>query len=370
MKHSEILKRAWKILWDYKALWIFGIILVLTTASNTGNQFNWRTNNQREDGREMQFNPNEDFWPQMGEEMKKGLEEARQELERMLASENSDKLERNFVIALITLMGVILVLSIIGTVLRYVARTALIKMVDRYEETAEKLKVREGWGLGWSNDAWRIFVVDLLIFLPAFVIGAAAFSLAIVPIITITSGMPAMGVLGLVASIGLILLLSLIGLIFAAFVSLVRPVVYRKVVLEELGAIEGIKDGWKMFRSAWKQYGLMWLILKGIDLVWPLVMLPFALLSGGIALLMGGGFTFLAGGRAIESGDPSMVWPIVIGIVIVILVLMIPLAFLGGLRETFQSTSWTLAYRELKAEGLLANGNGGTLLLPEDKPQE
>ncbi len=29
MKHSEILKRAWKILWDYKALWIFGVILAI-----------------------------------------------------------------------------------------------------------------------------------------------------------------------------------------------------------------------------------------------------------------------------------------------------------------------------------------------------
>jgi hypothetical protein len=369
MKHSEILKRAWKILWDYKALWIFGIILMLTTASNTGNNFNWNSNNQRDNGREMQFNPDEDFWPQMGEEIEEGLDEAVEEMERILASENTDKLERNIFIAIISFVSLVLVLSIIGTVLKYIARTALIKMVDRYEETAEKLKARQGWGLGWSKEAWHLFLVDLIVFLPAFVVGAIVFSLAIVPIITITSGMPAMGVLGLVASIGLILLLSLAGLIFGALVSLVRPVVYRKVVLEELGAFEGIKAGWQMFRAGWKQYGLMWLILKGIDLVWPLVMFPFALLSGGIGLLLGGGFTFLTGGRAIEAGDPSMVWSIVIGVILFILVLVIPLAFLGGLRETYQSTSWTLAYREMKAEGLLANGNGGTLLLPEDEPE-
>jgi hypothetical protein len=113
----------------------------------------------------------------------------------------------------------------------------------------------------------------------------------------------------------------------------------------------------------------MWLILKGIDLVWPLVMIPFALISGLVALLFGGGFTFLMGANAIESGDPSMVWSIVLGVVLFIIILVIPLAFLGGLRETFQSTSWTLAYRELKAEGLLAEGNGGTLLLPEDEPE-
>jgi len=36
MKHAQILKRSWEILWSYKALWIFGIILALTTASGGG----------------------------------------------------------------------------------------------------------------------------------------------------------------------------------------------------------------------------------------------------------------------------------------------------------------------------------------------
>ncbi len=213
--------------------------------------------------------------------------------------------------------SVLILIGLAFAVLKYVAQTALIKMVDHFEETAEKLKAREGWRLGWSREAWRIFLVDLIVFLPAFVLFMLGFGGAIIPIITITSGMPARGVLGLVASIGLMMLLILVGLAFGALVSLIRPVVYRKVVLEEMGAWEGIKAGWQMFWQAWKQYGLMWLILKGIDLVWPLVMFPFALLSGAIALLSGGGFTFLAGGRAIESGDPAMVWPIVGGIVLV-----------------------------------------------------
>ena len=147
------------------------------------------------------------------------------------------------------------------------------------------------------------------------------------------------------------------------------------VIANPKKSIPSTKAGRKITRStrksrqAWKQYGLMWLILKGIDLVWPLVMIPFALLSGGLALLMGGGFTFLTGGNAIQSGDPAMVWPIVGGIILVIILLMVPLAFLAGLRETFQSTSWTLAYRELKAQGLLDEGNGGALLLAEDEAE-
>ena len=32
MKRTQILKRSWEILWSYKALWIFGVILTLTNT--------------------------------------------------------------------------------------------------------------------------------------------------------------------------------------------------------------------------------------------------------------------------------------------------------------------------------------------------
>ena len=367
MKHSQILKRAWKILWSYKALWIFGIILALTTASSFNNNFNWSENRNQPEPRQMDFDPDMPFWPQMWEEMGKGWEEAREEIARMLEVDNPDRLERNLIIAAVVFFSVIVALGLIGVVLRYIAETALIKMVDHFEETAEKLKMRAGWRLGWSRQAWRIFLVDLVIFIPSFIFAAIAFGSAILPIISFSYGRPASGVLSLVTSIGLILLFILFALVLGALVSLIKPVVFRKIVLEDEGVFAGIKAGWQMFRKAWKEYGLMWLILLGIDLVWPLAMLPFFLVAGALGLLLGGGVTFLTGGRLIEAGDPSMVWSIVLGGILFLVVLIVPLAFLGGLKTTFQSTSWTLAYRELKAEGVLANGNGGELLLPEDE---
>ena len=36
MKHSQVLKRAWKILWSYRALWIFGAILAVTAGTISG----------------------------------------------------------------------------------------------------------------------------------------------------------------------------------------------------------------------------------------------------------------------------------------------------------------------------------------------
>lgn len=45
MNHQQILKRAWHILWNYRAIWVFGILLALTTASGGGGgQSGWRSN--------------------------------------------------------------------------------------------------------------------------------------------------------------------------------------------------------------------------------------------------------------------------------------------------------------------------------------
>ncbi len=35
MNHANVLKRAWEILWRYRALWIFGVIVALTATSGT-----------------------------------------------------------------------------------------------------------------------------------------------------------------------------------------------------------------------------------------------------------------------------------------------------------------------------------------------
>ena len=53
MNHTQILKRSWKILWSYKTLWIFGILLALVSGggggssggSNASNRINNNNNN-------------------------------------------------------------------------------------------------------------------------------------------------------------------------------------------------------------------------------------------------------------------------------------------------------------------------------------
>ena len=33
MNHKNVLTRAWHVLWRYKALWLFGVLLALTSVS-------------------------------------------------------------------------------------------------------------------------------------------------------------------------------------------------------------------------------------------------------------------------------------------------------------------------------------------------
>ena len=52
-----------------------------------------------------------------------------------------------------------------------------------------------------------------------------------------------------------------------------------------------------------------------------------------------------------------MVWAIFIGLGLFLTVLMIPIGFVNGLKETFKSSSWTLTFREIKALKSLENGD-------------
>ena len=72
--------------------------------------------------------------------------------------------------ALITAIVVALVLFIIVlivgfTMVRYVARTALIGMVKEIEDTGTT-SVKSGFRTGWSRSAFRLFLIDLVIGIP------------------------------------------------------------------------------------------------------------------------------------------------------------------------------------------------------------
>ena len=317
MNHTKVLKRAWHIVWNYRALWVFGFILSLATGGR-GSSSGRVANN----------------WDQY----------------------STDRIPPEVVSTLIAigigLACLIVLLIIVAAIARYVAETALIRMVDDHEETGQKRSVRQGFRMGWSRAAWRLFLIDLLIGLPVAAAFILLFLLAAAPLLLWATESKAAGALGTATTVGLGLLVVLAAIVVAAILSVLKPFFRRVCVLQQMGVVESIRQGYAMVRQNLKDVVLMWLITVGLRIGWAILMIPVVLLLLVVSGVLGGALALLAGGLTGLAFEGAAPWIMggVVGIPVFLLVLAAPLAFLGGLFEVFLSSTWTLTYRELRAE--------------------
>lgn len=375
MDYIKILKRAWRMLWAYRALWIFGIILAMTTVS-WESQFMYTLGgndgaDQQDRGTTIQIDPESDVGEQIAkafeEEFKRGIEDLEKFLDEDLPIFPNG---RKIINTLIAVASVIFVLFVIGKIARYVGETALIQMVNKNEESGEKSNIKQGFRLGWSRASWRLFLIDLLFFLlltSVILLLGGIGALVAVPLLAV--GRAAQGIFGGVFAAGMIFLMVFFGFVGGAVLSLLKPFFRRVCVLDAMGVIESIRQGYAIVRKNFKETGIMWLIQVGISLVYPILSIPIVLLLSAAGVLLGGLLSLLTGGLSgwFWGGEPSIVWMISVGVVIFILVLAVPLTFLGGLRAVFQSSSWTLTFRELRTLKFLENGELPELESPEEK---
>ncbi len=156
--------------------------------------------------------------------------------------------------------------------------------------------------------------------------------------------------MGTVFSVGFILLAVCVVIALGATLSLLKRFFQRACALEQLGVIESVRQGFAVVRQNLKGVGLMWLIVLGISLAWPIAMIPAVILIMGVAVVLGGMSVLLVGGLAGLAVEGAVPWILagVVGVPTFVLVLVVPLVLLGGLREVFLSSTWTLTYRELR----------------------
>ena len=249
----------------------------------------------------------------------------------------------------------------------------MIRMVDHYEETGEKLTFRQGLRLGWSRTAWRLFLINLTIDLPLMLVLGLLFILAFAPLFLWGTGVTSVGVVGTVGAICLFFLWILVVIVVSVVFDLMKHFFRRACAIEGLGVIDSIRRGYQVMRANLKDVGVMWIIMVGINIAWPIVMIPVVLVAGFAAVVAGGGtFLVLAGLTSlITSGATPWVIAGIIAFPVFLLVLMIPLGFVGGLGATFVSSTWTLTYRELTAlEQLDPDRLAEALPAPEAEPEE
>jgi hypothetical protein len=344
MDHIKILKRAWEILWKYRVLWVFGIILALTTTSGpsgaNGTQY---TFNQSDFNNQWNMTP--------PDQIQKEIEQFFRGLEQMPKWQVEEQIITTLIAVGIGLACVILILVIVGIIARNVSETALIRLVDDYEETGEKRTFREGFRMGWSKAAVRLFLINLTSAIPMILVFLILGTLSLVPLLLWFSGNPISGVFGTISTIGLGFLSILFLIVIAVVVKVLLHFVRRVAALENLGVIDAYKKGFEILRGDLLSIFLMWLIMLGVQIGTALIMIPLVLLTLVVSGIFSGVLFLIVRGLSGLFMSGAAVWILsgAITLPVFILLLAIPLAFASGLIEVYKSTVWTLTYRELTA---------------------
>ncbi len=323
MNHSALLRRAFDLTRRYRVLWLFGILVALTGASTSApnsNNFRYSFNNADLPSRN---------------------------LPSWLPIQQMDRFVRNFnpaqyVGLFVACCCLLVLLGIAALVLRYVVRAALIRSVDQIETTGRAPTWREGFRLGWSNRTFRLWLLELVVGILVLLTIVVLLLIVALPMLLFLAQSDAARVTG--AVLALLLGLPVILIIVAGIIvlSVLGQFWSREIILADAGIGDAIRNGTAEVRRRLRDVGVLTLLMAGIQIAFSLVMIPVFFVVLVIAALLGGGL-----GYALYALAHSVGWAIALGLPIFLIVLTIPLAFVGGLFESFKSSAWTLAYREV-----------------------
>ena len=309
MNYGALIGRAWQITWRYKVLWIFGILLALTMSSG---------------GTAGGGGGNGGF----GSGASATMESAA--FAPVLAS------------FLMLCCCALLFLIVVAVIVQYVARTALYRSVDQIEEAGDGPTWREGFRLGWSSRALRMFLLDLIIGVVFVLAAMLLVGLGALPLLLLVFDNEAARIIGIVATIGLEMLIFFGLMVVGVLISIGGQFWRREIALANRGIGAALSGGVTMARHSAGNVGIMWIILTVIGVVFGLVtaMVFFALAF--MAFGAGGGL-----GYAVYALTDSPGLAILVGLPIFLLITMIPIAIVRGIYLVFDSSAWTLVYREV-----------------------
>jgi hypothetical protein len=358
MDPIKILQRSWYILWSYRALWVFGLILALAGAGANG-----RGNNNvqyQTDGQSTQA--------PLPEDMREAFQEMSREMQRLFQEGLTEAgIPKEELTALIWIAIVFvlfsLALGVIVAIGRYISETAVIRMVDEYENSGNKMTIREGFRVGWSRTSWRLFLINLLVNLPLILVVILLLIFGFIIFITISGNNDQATVFTVVGSIGILFLVIFVAVILSVLLRLLRNFFWRVCALENAGVGESLRRGFQMVRENWKNVGVMWLVMIGLGIAWAIVFviavivtLPVVLITSLIGVIVAAIPILLAVGIAslFLSGWLPWIVGVVYGLPLFLIIAFSPWLLLGSWQSVFTSTVWTLTYRELKALPALA----------------
>ncbi|HLO32106.1 MAG TPA: hypothetical protein VK249_23345 [Anaerolineales bacterium] len=349
----KILQRAWYILWNYRILWVFGLILALAAGSS----YNGGGNNG------VQYNENGNSHPAPPQNMQQFFNDLTREIQKLFREGIPQfHISGQALTAFLWVLGIFIVtmiiLGIAVAIARYVSETAVIRMVDEYENSGTKMTLRQGVRLGWSRTAWRLFLINLIVNLPAILFFLILLIAGVTIFLAVVKGNLTFTAVSIVTLIGLVFLGIFVVIVLSIILGLLRYFFWRVCALEDAGVGESLRRGFAMVRENWKSVGLMWLVMIGLGIAWIVVSLiaviitiPIVIITTIIAavvvaapaLLLVGLFSLFLGGPLPWIAAALFVLPLFF------LIAFSPWLVLGSWQSVYTSTVWTLTYREIKA---------------------
>lgn len=351
--------RAWNTIWRYKVLWIFAFLLALTGAGFSGGGSNggagvssrWQENMNHYDGYHWETPHLEDSEPQWLHEFVGWMES---DVAPLFAA---DRVLGTIIWIFVIMLAVSLVFGLLASLVRYPAETAMIRMVDDYETTGTKVKFKEGWKLGWNKRAFKMWLIDLIVGAPGFVLFIGFFIGMILFVVNMVKGETLTQIPGMIGLLILAGFLFFVLGILMIFVGLWRQFIVRAIAIENATVGEAFKQGWSMLAHNFKNAFLTWLTMLGLGIAFgmALVIVLIVLVPAFAVMTLPGALVAAIPG-AIAYGISSIfttnwaAW-IIAGLVFMpffFMVVFSPATFVNGWFTLFSSSMWTQTYREMK----------------------
>jgi len=321
MDYGEVFSKAWKIIWKYKILWLFGIFASCSGGGGGGGG----------SGSGMQYSgDNYGYY------------------------NNMNHIEPWAVVLIIAgVLLLALIITIIVVAVSTIGRAGLIqgtKMADEDEDA----QLTFGSVFNSSKPFfWRVLGLNLLI-----MVGYMAL-LMVLGMIFLFGTIFTFG-LALICLLPLCCILIPVFWVLTTFVEMANAA----VVVDDLGVIDALKRGWDVFKNNLGEMILMGLVLVlggmfvGLLIAMPMILTIIPMMMGIMAAIFGDTGTFAAGGLIVSGLCCVAYLPV--------------LLVLGGIIKAYIGSAWTLTYLRLtkgpavdEPVALLPDEPTGTEPLPE-----
>lgn len=347
MNHTAILSRAFTITRRHRSLWVIGFLLALTGGgggASSGMQFQGDGSGARgSQGRAMDLPP--------------ALQAYAERLRDDVARIDWGALRDAAIPLILAAACLALAFMVVVVVVQYVARAALVRMVDQIEATGTAPTWREGLRMGRGMRTVRLFLLEVLVGLVFFFAVISVGAVALIAVAVVFGGAsaagaptPALVFLGIGLILTILPLLIVLGIAF----SILRELWTREILLADRDIGAAFMESVRLARVRLVDVILITVLLFLAGLLFVAIFIPILV----VALLLAGGVGVAVGAAAYAVAGHAL-GALVLGGLVGIFCLVVPLTFVAGLFQVFQSAAWTLVWRECSPAAMPPEGEPG-----------